>query len=872
MNKNILTALLLSAVIGTSAAGNSFTPQKTKTDFEARARELSQRTNQKLIPSTATPEEREALEFLYAYMQLPDATDYSPEFYLENVRSSLKARNEMDWGKTVPDREWRHFVLPVRINNENLDMSRPVFYEELKERVKGLTMEEAILEVNHWCHEKVTYQPCDPRTSSPLATVSNALGRCGEESTFTVAALRAVGIPSRQVYTPRWAHTDDNHAWVEAWANGKWYFLGACEPEAVLNLGWFNAPARRGMLMNTNVFGDYDGPEEVLKRNETTTQINVTSNYAPTRVAKVKVVDRQGNPVENATVNFSLYNYAEFFPISVKKSSKDGEAEMICGNGDLVIWASDGTNFGLAKSSPDSGVTEIVLDKDSSYTGSITLDIVPPPAGGWTVDVPADKAEENLIRKVKEDSIRNAYTSTFFTEREAREFARRLGMDEEKSVTVLVGCRGNRKAISEFLENAAPGKRARALAMLLAVAEKDLHDITPEVLADHFENTPEVSTPLYADYVLNPRVEWEGLTPYKKFFRDFFSKRDAKRFIANPQELVRWYAANVKTSDKWNNSRLRMHPQSVVTTGISDALSRDISFVAAARSLGIPARIDVVTSKTQYADKTGKWIDVKFSKDTPRTTVATGSARFDYEAGNRRVEPKYESQFTISKIENGLPYLMQYDDFDVLSNVAKKTTALDEGQYVLITGQRMADGSVLSQVQFFRADPKAEANVPFVLRQDTTGVQVIGSFNAENLYRTPDGKENSIISTTGRGYYVVGLIAPGHEPSAHGLNDISAMKDEFEKWGKKIMILLPSESALERFDRSLFGNLPSTVEIGIDPDGANAKEIIESLNLPGNDLPIFIIADTFNRIVFASQGYTIGLGEKLIDTIHKLKE
>ena len=89
-------------------------------------------------------------------------------------------------------------------------------------------MEDAILEVNHWCHEKATYQPSDARTHSPLATVYTAIGRCGEESTFLVAALRAVGIPARQIYTPRWAHTDDNHAWVEAWANGKWYFLGAC--------------------------------------------------------------------------------------------------------------------------------------------------------------------------------------------------------------------------------------------------------------------------------------------------------------------------------------------------------------------------------------------------------------------------------------------------------------------------------------------------------------------------------------------------------------------------------------------------------------------------------------------------------------------
>ncbi len=200
--------------------------------------------------STLTLSEREALMFLYAYMPIGDITDYHGKYYLANIRLSEQTRHEMPWGKTVPDELFRHFVLPVRVNNENLDESRKVFYEELKERVKGLSMKDAILEVNHWCHEKVVYRPSDARTSSPLASVKTAYGRCGEESTFTVAALRSVGIPARQVYTPRWAHTDDNHAWVEAWADGKWYFLGACEPEPVLNLGWFNAPASRGMLMH----------------------------------------------------------------------------------------------------------------------------------------------------------------------------------------------------------------------------------------------------------------------------------------------------------------------------------------------------------------------------------------------------------------------------------------------------------------------------------------------------------------------------------------------------------------------------------------------------------------------------------------------
>ena len=240
--------------VTTVAARTILTPKAQK-DYKHRLQTQPEIASRIAIPDGLTRDESDALMFLYAYVATPAALDYDTDFFLENTRLALSASDEMAWGATVPDREWRHFVLPVRVNNENLDHSRKVFYEELKPRIEGLSMEEAILEVNHWCHEKVSYQPSDARTSSPLATVANALGRCGEESTFTVAALRSVGIPARQVYTPRWAHTEDNHAWVEAWADGRWHFLGACEPEAVLDLAWFNAPASRGMLMTTKVAG-----------------------------------------------------------------------------------------------------------------------------------------------------------------------------------------------------------------------------------------------------------------------------------------------------------------------------------------------------------------------------------------------------------------------------------------------------------------------------------------------------------------------------------------------------------------------------------------------------------------------------------------
>src|SRR5574344_1899768 len=62
-------------------------------------------------------EESEALQFLYAYMPLSDITDYSPSFYLDNVRQTFKVRNEMSWGKNIPELLFRHFVLPIRVNN-----------------------------------------------------------------------------------------------------------------------------------------------------------------------------------------------------------------------------------------------------------------------------------------------------------------------------------------------------------------------------------------------------------------------------------------------------------------------------------------------------------------------------------------------------------------------------------------------------------------------------------------------------------------------------------------------------------------------------------------------------------------------------------
>ncbi|MBO6080800.1 MAG: transglutaminase domain-containing protein, partial [Bacteroidales bacterium] len=255
------------------------------------------------------------LMFLYAYMPMSDLADYDFEFFEDQVKVAMEARKTFSWGKTIPDDIFRHFVVVYRVNNENLDTARSYIFHQLKDRIKDMSMYDAALEVNHWCHEYVDYQPADARTSAPLATLKTSHGRCGEESTLTVTALRAVGIPARQCYTPRWAHCDDNHAWVEVWVDGKWWFLGACEPDPDLNMGWFAYPSTRTMMVHTNVFGRYEGPEEVNKKTKYYSCINVLSNYADTVHLTVTVVDDQNKPIKDALVRCKLYNYAEYYTL-----------------------------------------------------------------------------------------------------------------------------------------------------------------------------------------------------------------------------------------------------------------------------------------------------------------------------------------------------------------------------------------------------------------------------------------------------------------------------------------------------------------------------------------------------------------------------
>ena len=870
MKRILISASLFALTLTAGAQGSFITDTQYRAGMESLFNQRIKTVGKKFYNTKKeklTADEQEALKFLYAYMPLADVTDYPTSFYADNVRLSFKARNEMSWGKNVPELLFRHFVLPIRVNNEPLDASRAYFYKELKERIKNLSMHDAILEINHWCHEKVTYQPADARTSSPLQTLRTATGRCGEQSTFAVAALRAMGIPARQVYTPRWAHTDDNHAWVEAWADGKWYFLGACEPEPVLNLGWFNAPASRAMLMHTRAFGNYNGPEEVLQRTNNFTEINLTSNYAPTAEVKFVVKDTDGKPVNGAKVEFKIYNYAEFYTAVTKQTDAQGRTSLSAGMGDLLIWASKDGKYGYSKASfgKDNTVTitlnhNVLSDKSKASFEEETFNIVPPAENAKTPYVSDEMRKENNRRFAYEDSIRKAYTATFLTKEQAEKI-------NPRAAEYLVKSRGNKKTIIDFLARHKDNE-ARALGILATLSDKDLRDIPTEILEDNF--TAKTNQ-------LSPRVEDEMITiPFKNYIEKAFAGKTTEMFRKDPTALVTWINKNIRIAPEYNALQIAQTPVGVMESKTTDERSRDIFFVDVARSLGIEARKDVVTGKVQYK-KDGKWMDVKF-ESKEQATASTGKLVLTYEPTAFLDDPKYYNHFTISRIVNGSPQLMNFEEGQAdmgngtcWSNTFKNGYSFDTGTYMLTTGTRLASGSVLAATRIFNIEKGKTTTLPLDIRQDANDVSVIGQFNSESII-SKDGKDVSILSQTGRGYYILAVLGVGQEPTNHALHDIEKERAAFESWGRPVVLLFESEADAKKFQKDEFGSLPSTVQYAIDKNGAIREQIAREMKLQSKtQMPMFIIADTFNRVVFSSQGYTIGLGEQMKNVFKKLK-
>lgn len=545
-----------------------------------------------IIYATDDAYEHEALSYLYAYMPMSDLAGHPGGEHLMNIRATRRATKEMKWGgKKLPERLVRQYILPARVHTEALDSARVLLYEPLKTLVNDLPMRQAALKVREWVERQVAPEQLADRVrvASPMTTLRNASGSETDRAVLLVAALRAVSIPARLVYTSVESRDAHGHAWAEAWCEGEWLPL----PLGATAVAASDLPGKGSGLVLTHAFGPYEPGEEgeVLHTALSRTLLNVTEHYLPTAPLTVKVTDDLGAAVPGACIDLLSIGRGDDHLVATLTTDSLGELRLSTASGQLLAWAYSRGRFGYEQVTTGKA-QEVVLTLNKRAGDRITANY----------NAAVTDADTALTRPHDEATTQPIPATSFMSADDARSFAKLYRLPEvEQAVDFITRSRANHPAITGLMARLRSEKSKKGgFDLLSRLSEEDLRSITLPNLLDHMQSTVKTSkAELFYQYVRQPRIDDEGLSSYKVLFTDLFTKEEAATFLAHPADLATWVAEHIRVDDGCNAGSTPITPLGVWQARVADSHSRDIFFVAVARSVGLPARIDRVTGRVQ---------------------------------------------------------------------------------------------------------------------------------------------------------------------------------------------------------------------------------------------------------------------------------
>lgn len=809
-----------------------------------------------------SPDVAEALKYLYMAMPLSDAVDYPFELYLDYAEHGVFLWEEGPYAGKVPEKIFANYVLHHRINNEDLSSCRRFFYEQLKDKVAGRNMKESALEANYWCAQEATYQTTDDRTASPITVYNSAFGRCGEESTLAVSVFRSVGIPARQVYAPLWSHCDDNHAWVEVWCDGSWYFLGACEPEEILNKGWFTNASSRAMMIHSRWFDEAAPEEAVVGKKGISTIINHLERYAKTTQFSIRVVDEQGNPIKGVPVSCEVLNYGEFGNVATAITGDDGWTEINTGLGSLHLFAESEGRF-----------AECLINTITEKEAVLTVREAPWKLDEWSeMEITAPKdAPINAAQPTKEQKAegekkfavavakRQNKVESFYKKELAQEVLSKCPAGE-KAEEIMKAARGNIGEIIKFLSWKGEEEEMWQwkMSLLETLTDKDYRDLKADILTAHISHSMRFAgtydRELFVPYIMNPRIEFERLTDYKEFIDGYLDDAQKDEMKKDPAKIKAYVDEHVKAVPEKEYSNLITKPEACLTSGIGSAQSQKILCVAIGRALGIPSRLNPVDKTLEfYVD--GRFIGVEEKQDR-RDAVARISGDDSNTAWT------YTQNWTLARLNGSQFVTLLLQEEAGVSGLGE--IRLESGLYRALTANRLPNGNIFAKQYYFELKPGECRDVTLSLKEAQLSDMLEENQILDFELKDGDGRTVMASELDDSSKMLMIWLEESKEPTEHILNEIYDRHEEFAALDSKIYFVIKNKDAFEDPTLKRTLSVLDNVEFLYDDFGSNVQTLGRRMYVDPDKLPLIIVIKEGLLGIYATSGYNVGTADMLL--------
>ena len=362
----IIVICILAAFASAGNLENLVEDDSLRAKIERNLKDIGE--NRRILESAledAEPEIRPGVAFLLGNSPAVNLIAYNKDSLLEEVRLAYKARNRFPWGEEIADQLFFHYVLPNQVSQEPLTYYRKYFLDNLGPILDTIeTGSQAAIAVNYWCGERVRFEQTQRQDQGVFHTLSSGYGRCEEMMIVYVSALRAVGIPAREAWTPYWATSDNNHAWTELWADGDWHYAGSCEPKPTLDNAWFNKTARRAAVIMSSAFGVPETDEILYRKREHYAIVNSMPHYV--EKPALLIVE---TGAESTQVYVAVFNFGAIRPIMRQNTGDSTSVDFVMGHGDFIVYAGDKDRFAWAVVHTEFGeTTGITLTADKKGT------------------------------------------------------------------------------------------------------------------------------------------------------------------------------------------------------------------------------------------------------------------------------------------------------------------------------------------------------------------------------------------------------------------------------------------------------------------------------------------------------------------------
>ncbi len=792
-----------------------------------------------------TEAEQTILKYYYGAMPYSDFSDTSFELLKKYAQHAIFLRNHIPWCKAIPEKIFLTDVAAYRINNEKIEDCRNLFFDEVWDRVKNLSMKDAAVEVNYWCAEHASYHAADMRTASALTVYRSGYGRCGEESVFAITVLRSIGIPARQIYAPLWSHCDSNHAWVEIWCEGEWYFLGACEPEEVLNKGWFPGPASRAMIQHAKYFTCLPMTDEMKAhgfKQGFVYYLNRISMYAHTTRFTLEVVDGNDAPVADVKVYFQVLNGTRFGTIAVLTTDENGRISIELGKGDIRVHLIKGDMWMQKMVSTTDGFVRILFEKNQQISGEWEeyqlhvpdFAVLHP---GFTTD---EQKERNKKRVQSADRMR--------LDRIASWYDRKRAYPYPQAESRLRTCGANFDMLMSFLEKDENPLRVK---MLEVLSSKDLYDAKADILEDHLqaslpfeEKYPE---DIFVRFLLNPRVANEELSCYRSFISAYFTEEQKKEFAAEPKKIWEFIREQVHFDESRHYEPLRVSPKGALELGLADPVSQMILFVAICRTLGIPAKLNMMYHEPEY------WCDGEFVPVSQQEKGMDAEVTFQFAPDT---EWRYFRDWSLGVLEQSDFRPVGLFRSEIRDN--KMSVSLPAGIYRIVVTDRAPNGNQFVRELLFDLQHSEKKIIEMKKYQPKLeDLRMDKMISPADVFDV-DGEVRGVDTLSEGKRQMVLWLEPGKEPTQHILNEMLSNRQMCAKLHDQIVILLQNEeSAKENIFNKVITQIPELTWY-IPTDWSSAERIAQELNLQAYQYPLIYVRDEKKHVIYASCGYNAG--------------